>query len=501
LDLGVLGVAIFKRWRALDVLAFIGTWALFTEWYVHFYRASSLFPTLLWVVGFYVIFLILPFVYPLRSRTEAQIESFTIALSNAVITFGYACVILQSQHRSLLGFAALVMSGCYLIMGYLFRTRVQEDRRSVLGCIGLAVVFVTLAVPLYLRVHGITLAWAVEGPILLFLGYVYGYRPVRVAGALILLLSALRLFAVSWPLHHASYTPFLNTQFAATASVPLAAAVYSMIHYWYREDETDMDGLLKVGTAIGAGFLTIIMVYGEIAYWLLYKADDFGADGRYLSFTAGTFIWALGAQGFLGGAQLTRSKSAFFTGIGALSVGATLWLFSYVAASSWDYYAFLNSRFLAGSVLATTIGSYAYVAHGHGDLFSEHDRQLAWILFTATGSFLLVLLSAETYSYCIENIKDQTRAHWAAHMSLTIMWGVFAVMSLAIGFLHQVRALRIAALGLLAVAGLKLVLVDMAHAAQIYRIVSFVVLGLLMIVASFLYHRLETTLGNPSGES
>ena len=181
LDLGVLGVAIFKRWRALDVLAFIGTWALFTGWYVHFYRASSLFPTLLWVVGFYFIFLILPFVYPLRSRTEAQIESVTLALSNAVITFGYACVILQSQHRSLLGSAALVMSGCYLIMGYLFRTRVKEDRRSVLGCIGLAVFFVTLAVPLHLRVHGITLAWAAEGPILLYLGYVYAYRPVRIA--------------------------------------------------------------------------------------------------------------------------------------------------------------------------------------------------------------------------------------------------------------------------------------------------------------------------------
>jgi uncharacterized membrane protein len=32
LDLGVLGVAFFKRWRTLDVLAFVGTWALFTGW-------------------------------------------------------------------------------------------------------------------------------------------------------------------------------------------------------------------------------------------------------------------------------------------------------------------------------------------------------------------------------------------------------------------------------------------------------------------------------------
>ena len=133
--------------------------------------------------------------------------------------------------------------------------------------------------------------------------------------------------------------------------------------------------------------------------------------------------------------------------------------------------------------------------------FPNRDRQAAWILSIATGSFLLILLSAETYSYCVENIPDRIKASWAAHMSLTIVWGLFAIMALALGFVQQVRTLRMGALGLLAIAGLKLVLVDMANMAQIYRIVSFVVLGLLMIVASFLYHRLEITLGNPSGES
>jgi uncharacterized membrane protein len=39
------------------------------------------------------------------------------------------------------------------------------------------------------------------------------------------------------------------------------------------------------------------------------------------------------------------------------------------------------------------------------------------------------------------------------------------------------------------------VLVDMAKVHEVYRIVSFLVLGVLMIGASYLYHRVEKRLG------
>ena len=51
--------------------------------------------------------------------------------------------------------------------------------------------------------------------------------------------------------------------------------------------------------------------------------------------------------------------------------------------------------------------------------------------------------------------------------------------------------LRLVALGLFGVTALKLVLFDLARAEEIYRIVSFMGLGLLMIAASYLYHRME----------
>jgi len=79
-------------------------------------------------------------------------------------------------------------------------------------------------------------------------------------------------------------------------------------------------------------------------------------------------------------------------------------------------------------------------------------------------------------------------------MCLSVIWGVYATVMLAVGFWKRARALRLTALGLFGLTALKLVVVDMARIQDVYRIVSFFVLGILMIGASYLYHRVEKTL-------
>ena len=122
---------------------------------------------------------------------------------------------------------------------------------------------------------------------------------------------------------------------------------------------------------------------------------------------------------------------------------------------------------------------------------TENEQSLAKGLYWAGAGLLLVVLSLETYTYCIDTISDRLKARWAILMSLSILWGVYAAVMLSIGFWRRARPVRLAALGLFAVTALKLVLVDLAGIRQIYRILSFLVLGLLMIGVSYLYHRVE----------
>ena len=62
------------------------------------------------------------------------------------------------------------------------------------------------------------------------------------------------------------------------------------------------------------------------------------------------------------------------------------------------------------------------------------------------------------------------------------------------GFAKQVRVARLSALALFGATALKLVFVDLAGVEEVFRIISFVVLGLLIIAASYLYHRAEKQL-------
>ncbi len=167
LDLGVLGVAFFKRWRALDVLAFIGTWVLFTGWYFKFRNAPtySIVPTVCWLATFYAVFLIQPFVYHLRLGTPIVGERFFLAVSNAAGMFGLTYTILHSAHKHTLGLVTLGMSASYLILGSLTRKRLRDDERAVFGFIALSVMFLTIAIPIHLDFNGVTVAWAVEAPV------------------------------------------------------------------------------------------------------------------------------------------------------------------------------------------------------------------------------------------------------------------------------------------------------------------------------------------------
>jgi hypothetical protein len=221
---------------------------------------------------------------------------------------------------------------------------------------------------------------------------------------------------------------------------------------------------------------------------------------RYFSFSATAALWGAGAAGFLGAALAARSKATFFVGLAVIAVAVFFSLASYSVSRHQNYLLFLNVRFAAGLLVTLTIFGFLLVSRGWGELFSGEDTYLSKGILAAAGLFPLALLSVEAYSYCLDTIASRRKARWTAQMALSVVWGVYAVGILAIGFWRRVREVRIAALCLLAVVAAKVLLIDMAQVQQIFRIVSFVVVGLMMIFASYLYHRLELRLGEMSGK-
>jgi uncharacterized membrane protein len=85
-------------------------------------------------------------------------------------------------------------------------------------------------------------------------------------------------------------------------------------------------------------------------------------------------------------------------------------------------------------------------------------------------------------------------------MAITLVWSVYAAGLLWAGFWRRWRWVRWGGLGLFGLAALKLALADLRFLQDFYRIVAFLVLGVLMLAASYFYHRLEQRLVSAEGK-
>lgn len=436
LDLGVLAVALARGWRALDVIAFVGSWVLFGGWFAQHYDATMMAPTMAWATVLYLVFLVMPFAYHLRRGLPIGDARFVLALANALILISAARTLL-GDHPTVIAACSVAMSGAYTLLGAWTRRRMPQDGRAIFGFLTLAVGFLTLAVPLRLEGYGLTLAWAIEGPVLLALGLRHRYFPVRVAGLVVLGLAAVPLLEGGVP-------------FASQLCVPAAAGLYAWMLHRRRGDERD--DALRGFSAAGAIALGLAIVHvhfhrtgGDAAPWLV------------------VLPWLVASYGLLEARARTWGVLA--------AMGATLFAALSYGLAPWPDALYVNPRF---AVALATLALSLKIRH----------RDVTYGAIAA----LWVLLSVETYGHFAH-----AGVHGAAGMALTFVWGAFAVALVAGGFARHLRALRLAGLGLFGLTAGKLVIVDLATVHQGYRVLSFLVLGLLMIAASYVYHRVERT--------
>ena len=74
-------------------------------------------------------------------------------------------------------------------------------------------------------------------------------------------------------------------------------------------------------------------------------------------------------------------------------------------------------------------------------------------------------------------------------MALSVLWSVYAAVLAAIAFIRRSPAIRWAALSLFALTVVKVGMVDISVLEQFYRIIAFLVLGLLLLVVACGYHK------------
>ncbi len=484
LDLGVLGVALARRWRALERLAFAGTWVLFAAWY-HRTAAPDPTLTLVWCAVFFAIFLAVPLAYHLRRQIALSRDRLALVVIDGAVGFGFACEILDGDAAHL-GRVALALAAAYAGLTALVRRRLRGDGLAYAVFAIVAAAFATLAVPLALRAHGIMLAWALEAPVLVWLGSRYRLALVRHAGAAVVALAALRLISAHLPMHGEPFTPFLNPTFASAFAVAIAAALYGWGAQRSGARFGDRFGVaIGIASSILAAVLVLALVHAELGGGFRQAGYHHGARLAVLAW------WLVATAGLL--AVAWRRSTVAWLAAAVTAAGATLVSLGVALLPPAPALVFVNPRF---ALLVATAGALIGLWRCERRLAVSSDPSCLelrrWVrvvtpAVVVAGLFLAVTI--EAWQQASAGVDDPVRASWLVQAALSCAWSAFAAAALAVGFRLRVTALRVYALALFGVTVAKVAIVDLGRVEQIYRVASFLVLGLLLFTASWLYHR------------
>jgi uncharacterized membrane protein len=362
LGAGLLVIEMRRDWRLLTPISFLLSQLYFWGWYSEFYRPNKLERTVIYATLFFLLYTALPVIRAVRFSVLQELDVLVV-LANSFAYLGALYVMLWPQERWPLTLLVLALSAAHVIVARLVPPpKSGESPLTRLLFAGLALTLATLAIPIRLEGKWITLAFAVEGAVLVWTGFRSMTGFLRIGGYFLLALSAVRLL-----------------------------------------------------------------------------------------------IFPLSAPQFL-----------------------------------------FNERFAAYVVLIACFGMVLYAAREHESSVGRDEFNALGVFAVAINFFALLALSLELWDHFGSHFGLGIDSGLAQHLALSLLWTAYASGLIALGVSRPSALLRWQALALFGLVVAKVFLYDSSYLERFYRIVSFFILGLVLLVVSFLYQRKVARERSPS---
>jgi uncharacterized membrane protein len=308
LDVAVLLLVALKPWSRLLCAAFAGTVFFFAAWSMQYYSSDQFGTTAFFLACFFLIFAWAPRLVRLREEGGSgaswdHLALVVVPLANGALGFlGFYLMLENAGSSSAEPWVAVAFAAFYLLLlqfpaGGAVHGSAEATKALYLT---IAVVFLTIAIPLKTRGRWLTIGWLAEGAALVWLSVRVRGMLLRVLAVLCVGLGLVALVTVNPP---ASVTPIFNERFGTYL---FAIAVCAFIAWTgARAEEPEGSASETWRTIAAAAGLTVnalilLAVGWEIhAYWwyLQWRGDwTLMHDYRmYAQFTYSAFFMLFGA--------------------------------------------------------------------------------------------------------------------------------------------------------------------------------------------------------------
>ncbi len=505
LGVGVLGMCYWKNWPLVNLLSFVCTYALyFTS--MRAYTPAEFWNVLPFLTAFFALFSTMTFLYNLVNRKPSNLFDLAALLVNAFVYFGESYRLVSALYGK--EWAAAVTLGLalfYVLHIYYFLMRKLVDRELLVSFLGLASFFVIVTVPLVLSKQWITVSWALQALVLLWIARQLSSKTLRYVSFILYGIVLFRFAVIDLPnqfqMPLAAGTPWSEywprlVERIVMFGVPVLSlgGANRLMAGWKSDtavvaDENDLPEVIPMNWAPRALIgMAVLMLF---AYLHLELNRSIGFAYVPLKLPVLTLLWLMLCGLLLWEAILRNSRHLITTVV--LMLAVVLGKLVVFDIPSWSLseqmlytgtYSFHDAalRLLDfGSLITFLLVAYR-CSRG------TKDNADAAVIFAVAGmGVLLVFLTLELNTFLFTYLPGMRAG------GVSILWAMFAFAWLLRGIWRNHRVLRYAGLIFFAIVIGKVFFRDLAELDSFYRIIAFIILGVLVLAGSFIYLKYRET--------
>jgi uncharacterized membrane protein len=253
-------VVVFKPWRRLLLLSYAGTLVLYVGWYAEYYRRYEFALTLAFATIFFAIFAVSPLVSKTpQGKTSLSGPLFALTLINTGVYFLQAYGMVAEIDKPAMAWFALALAAVHIGLSRIITLQELPEAEPLrLLHLALAVALITIAIPIRLDGHWITVGWLVEAGALLWVADRIGASLLHYLAVAALALGVLRLLFFD---NFVVDTVLLNSRMATYL---LAIAVLALLAWFSLKRDGESDRQLAAVAVLAVNALALVGLSREI---------------------------------------------------------------------------------------------------------------------------------------------------------------------------------------------------------------------------------------------
>lgn len=529
INLGILAVSLKNYWKSLYYTAFGFTWLIFIAAGEKLDATDDLATLLTFLTIFHLTFYAVFMGYKLIKSEEFKKLDIVLVMSNSFVFYGLGYAILSDSQlgASYLGLFTLINAVIHFGFASYINKQKLADKNLFYLIIGLVLTFITIAIPVQLNGHWVTLLWIGEATLLFWIGRTKQVPVYEKLSYPLMIIAFVSIFQdwdeaygyLSYDSSELWLTPFFNVQFLSSIIV---VAGFATINYIYTKIQPTVSvfknsSLRKLNEITIPSFL-LVLLFASISmeinnYWdqayqssmVMVPYED-GSGETYPMYNSfinqmGSLWGIIYALFFATVLSLVNVKKIRNRTLGLVNLGfnaLVLFMFlttgllhisglrgAYLQQEWAEYYTiggyYIGIRYISLAFVGLLF--YASYTYTKQEFLKVNLKQVFALVFYAS---ILWILSSELIHWL-----DYSGSGESYKLGLSILWGVYALALIVIGIFRKYKQIRLGAMALFAITLVKLFFYDMADLDTIAKTIVFVVLGILLLVISFLYNKFK----------